>query len=277
MSLVEGLLLWPGMFGYLVVFLLYLSLSIFKKHSFEKAAWRIFVASFLLQTSSILRRWYISGRAPVMVSYEHYQLGSWFIGLVTMAGGYKYRQMRIFAMASAAVMLIMLGVGMGTETAMEPMRPPFRSNWLIIHIGFAWFAWGCFVMATAMGVAFLLKRPGKIEGPLLAKFPAREEIDDLMIKQVLFGFVCQGLMIIAGAIWAHQLWGRYWAWDPIETWSLICWLVYGVVLHLRFMMGWREARLAILVIFALSTAIVGFWGIGMGLQSHTSLMVLDFK
>lgn len=274
MSIVEGLLLWPGMLGYLTVFLLYLSLSVFKKQAFEKVAWRIFCASFLFQTVSILWRWYVSGRAPVMVSYEHYQLGSWFIGLVTIASGYRYRQMRIFAMVSAAVMLLMLGVGMGTETAMEPMRPPFRSNWLIIHIGFAWFAWGCFVMAAALGVAFLLKRPGKVEGPLLAKFPARDVIDDLMMKQVLFGFVCQGLMIIAGAIWAHQLWGRYWGWDPIETWSLICWLVYGAVLHLRLMMGWREARLAILVIIALSTSVICFWGIGLGPQSHTSLMLM---
>lgn len=277
MSLVEGLLLWPGMLGYLTVFLLYLSLAVFKKQSFEKTAWRMFIASFLLQSASILWRWYVSGRAPVMVSYEHYQLGSWFIGLVSIISGYRYRQMRIFAMASAAVMLLMLGVGMGTESAMEPMRPPFRSNWLIIHIGFAWFAWGCFVMAAILGVAYLLKRPGKIEGPLLAKFPAREVIDDLMMKQVLFGFVCQGLMIIAGAIWAHQLWGRYWGWDPIETWSLICWLTYGVVLHLRLMMGWREARLAILVILALSTSAIGFWGIGLGPQSHTSLMLIEFK
>lgn len=277
MLFVEGLLLWPGMLGYLTVFLLYLSLAVFKKQSFEKAAWRTFIASFLLQSASILWRWYVSGRAPVMVSYEHYQLGSWFIGLVSIISGYRYRQMRIFAMASAAIMLLMLGVGMGTESTMEPLRPPFRSNWLIIHIGFAWFAWGCFVMAAILGVAYLLKRPGKPEGALLAKFPSREVIDDLLIKQVLFGFICQGLMIIAGAIWAHQLWGRYWGWDPIETWSLICWLTYGVVLHLRLMMGWREARLAILVILALSTSAIGFWGIGLGPQSHTSLMLMEFR
>ncbi|GAM10213.1 cytochrome c biogenesis protein CcsA [Geobacter sp. OR-1] len=277
MSLIEGLLLWPAMFGYLTVFILYLTLAIFKKDRVERVAWLLFIISFLVQTASILWRWHVSGRAPVMVSYEHYQLGSWFVGLVTIASGYRYRQTRIFAMASAAAMLLMLGMGLGTETAMEPMRPPFRSNWLIIHIGFAWFAWGCFVMAAAMGVAFLLKRPGKGEGPLLAKFPDRKVIDDLMIKQVLFGFVCQGLMIIAGAIWAHQLWGRYWGWDPIETWSLICWLVYGVVLHLRLMMGWREDKLAILVILALSTSVICFWGIGLGPQSHTTLMLMEFK
>lgn len=277
MSSIEGFLLWPAMFGYLGVFLLYLTLAVFKKDAAEKWAWRLFTVSFFFQTASIAFRWYISGRAPVMVSYEHYQLGSWFIGLVTLVSGAMYRQMRIFAMGSALAMLLMLGLGVGTETAMEPMRPPFRSNWLIIHIGFAWFAWGCFVVAAVLGVAYLLKRPARVEGKLLSRFPSREIIDDLMMKQVLFGFICQGLMIIAGAIWAHQLWGRYWGWDPIEIWSLICWLVYGVVLHLRLMMGWRGARLAMLVIIALSTAIVYFWGIGLGPQSHTSLMLMEFK
>lgn len=265
------------MFGYLAVFILYLTLVVFKKDAVEKIAWQVFVGSFLLQTASIIWRWYVSGRAPVMVSYEHYQLGAWFIGLVTIASGYLYRQMRIFAIGAAISMLLMLGLGVGTETAMEPMRPPFRSNWLIIHIGFAWFAWGCFVVAAVLGVVYLMKHPGRKEGRLLEKFPVREVIDDLMMKQVLFGFICQGLMIIAGAIWAHQLWGRYWAWDPIEIWSLICWLVYGAVLHLRMMMGWRGGRLALLVIVALSTAIIYFWGIGLGPQSHTSLMLMEFK
>lgn len=276
MSILEGLLLWPAVFGYLVVFLLYLALAVFNKGK-EKIPWRIFIAGFLFQTASIGWRWYVSGRAPVMVSYEHYQLGSWFIGLVMLGSGYLYRQMRIFAMGAAVVMLLMLGVGVGTESAMEPMRPPFRSNWLIIHIGFAWFAWGCFVVAAVLGVVYLLKRPNRTEGNFLARFPSREIMDDLMMKQVLFGFICQGLMIIAGAIWAHQLWGRYWGWDPIETWSLICWLVYGVALHLRLMMGWRGGRLAVLVIAALSTAAICFWGIGLGPQSHTSLMLLEFK
>lgn len=277
MSVIEGLLLWPSIFGYLVVFILYLTLAVFRKDGVEKVAWRLFIACYLLQSASIVWRWYVSGRAPVMVSYEHYQLGSWFIGLVTIGSGLLYRQMRIFAMGAAVVMLLMLGVGVGTEAAMEPLRPPFRSNWLIIHIGFAWFAWGCFVVAAVLGVVYLLKRPGRAEGSLLARFPSREIMDDLMMKQVLFGFVCQGFMIVAGAIWAHQLWGRYWAWDPIETWSLICWLVYGAALHLRLMMGWRGTKLAVLVIVSLSTAAICFWGIGLGPQSHTSLMLLEFN
>jgi cytochrome c-type biogenesis protein CcsB len=261
------------MFGYLAVIIMYLMVFIFKKDKLENRAWILFIASYLFQTASILYRWYVSGRVPVMVSYEHYQLGAWFIGLATLIGGIFYRQMRIATVGSAAAMLVMLGIGMNTYSAMEPMRPPFRSNWLFIHIGFAWFAWGCFVVATVLAIAYLFKRKGREEDRFVRKFPSREIMDELMMKFILFGFICQGLMIVAGAIWAHQLWGRYWGWDPIETWSLVCWLAYGLVLHMRLMMGWKGAKMAWMVIAALLTAIMYFWGIGFMPASHTTLML----
>jgi ABC-type transport system involved in cytochrome c biogenesis permease subunit len=102
-------------------------------------------------------------------------------------------------------------------------------------------------------------------------------MDELMVKMILFGFICQGLMVAAGAVWAHQLWGRYWGWDPVETWSLVCWLVYGLVLHFRLMMGWKGVKMAIMVILSLSTAIVYFWGIGFIPESHTSMMLMDWE
>ena len=277
MSNIEGLLLWPAMFGYTAVFIIYLIVTVFKKDRLENKTWGVFIISFIFQTASIAWRWYVSGRIPVMVSYEHYQLGSWFVALSTILGGIFYRKMRIVSMGSTLVILLMLAVGMNTYSEMDPLRPPFRSNWIFIHIGFAWFAWGCFVVASVLGIAYLLKGPGKEEGRVMRKFPSREIMDDLMVKMILFGFICQGLMVAAGAVWAHQLWGRYWGWDPVETWSLVCWLVYGLVLHFRLMMGWKGAKMAIMVILSLSTAIIYFWGIGFVPESHTSMMMMDWE
>ncbi len=277
MSNIEELLLWPAMFGYTAVFIMYLIITVFKKDRFENRAWGVFIISFSFQTASIAWRWYVSGRIPVMVSYEHYQLGSWFVALSTILGGIFYRKMRIVSMGSTLVILLMLAIGMNTYSEMDPLRPPFRSNWIFIHIGFAWFAWGCFVVASVLGIAYLLKGPGKEEGRVMRKFPSREIMDDLMVKMILFGFICQGLMVAAGAVWAHQLWGRYWGWDPVETWSLVCWLVYGLVLHFRLMMGWKGVKMAIMVILSLSTAIIYFWGIGFMPESHTSMMMMDWE
>lgn len=273
MSLTEGVLFWASAVIYFSSFILFLVDAVFNRDRAGMLAWKAFLAGFALQTATILWRWYLSGRIPVMVSYEHYQIGSWFIGLSTVIGGLVYPRMRILSMPLAAVMLLMLGIGVGTPSEMEPMRPPFKSNWLFIHIGFAWFAWGCFVVATVLAAAFVAKGPERAEGRILRKFPPREIMDELMIKFILFGFICQGLMIAAGAIWAHQLWGRYWAWDPIETWSLVCWLVYGLVLHFRLMMGWKGVKMAWMAIAAILTAVMYFWGIGFMPESHTSLML----
>jgi cytochrome c-type biogenesis protein CcsB len=275
MSKLEGILLWSSMFVYFTVVVSYLIWAVFKKESFGKWGWRLFLLGFALQTCSILWRWYLSGRAPVMVSYEHYQLGSWFIGIATVILGVLYNRSRVLVMFTVPVVMFMLGVGVTTESAMIPLSPPYKSNWLFIHIGFSWFAWGCFVVAAVAGVVYLLKRPGKQHCWFLERFPDRGVLDELMVRLIIFGFVCQGLMIASGAIWAHQLWGRYWGWDPIETWSLICWLVYGVILHLRLMLHWKGVKIAVLVILALITAIVYFWGIGFVPASHTSLMQIE--
>ena len=67
-------------------------------------------------------------------------------------------------------------------------------------------------------------------------------------------------VIAAGSIWAKSLWGAYWSWDPVEAWSLLSWLIYGVALHLRITMGWRGRRLAWLLALAIIGVLVSFWG-----------------
>ncbi len=69
-------------------------------------------------------------------------------------------------------------------------------------------------------------------------------------------------MLISGAIWAKQLWGQYWGWDPLETWSLITFLFYALYLHARSFLGWKEAKAAWLTVAGLIIVIISFWGVG---------------
>jgi ABC-type transport system involved in cytochrome c biogenesis permease subunit len=76
-------------------------------------------------------------------------------------------------------------------------------------------------------------------------------------------------MIAAGSIWAKELWGAYWGWDPVEVWSLVSWLVYGLTIHLRVTLGWRGRRLAWIIIFAIVTVLITYWGVDFFVQgSH---------
>jgi ABC-type transport system involved in cytochrome c biogenesis permease subunit len=115
-----------------------------------------------------------------------------------------------------------------------------------------------------MGLVYVLKdnkRRKGIESGFYEKFPRLEVIDENMFKFVVYGFIADAIMIVAGAIWAKDLWGSYWGWDPVEVWSLISWLLYGLAIHLRVTLGWRGRRLAWLMIFLISTVIITYWGI----------------
>ena len=68
-------------------------------------------------------------------------------------------------------------------------------------------------------------------------------------------------MIASGAIWARELWGSYWSWDPVETWSLVTWLMYGLTIHLRLTRGWRGARFARMAIGCIAGMIISFFGV----------------
>jgi ABC-type transport system involved in cytochrome c biogenesis permease subunit len=116
----------------------------------------------------------------------------------------------------------------------------------------------------AAGVLYLLKHRSEAGGkvnPSYERFPSLDRLDELIFRYVVFGFITDTIMIGAGAIWAKDLWGSYWSWDPVETWSLVSWLIYGIAIHLRVTFGWRESRFAWIVILALSSVIISFFGV----------------
>jgi ABC-type transport system involved in cytochrome c biogenesis permease subunit len=91
-----------------------------------------------------------------------------------------------------------------------------------------------------------------------------------MYRFVIFGFVAHVVMISTGAIWARDLWGSYWSWDPVETWSLLSGLLYGLWIHLRLALRWHGARMAWLAVGTLVTVLFAFWGTNLlGSTSHS--------
>jgi ABC-type transport system involved in cytochrome c biogenesis permease subunit len=105
---------------------------------------------------------------------------------------------------------------------------------------------------------------------VLQHLPEPPVLDDLMFQSIVFGFVSHVVMIATGAIWARDLWGNYWSWDPVETWSLLSGLLYGLWIHLRVGLHWRGRRMAWLAVAALLTVLFAFWGTNLfGGTSHS--------
>jgi cytochrome c-type biogenesis protein CcsB len=276
MSALENIFLWLGVLGYIVSFILSLFGLTFSREGGLAIGWKVIIAAFVFHTLAILSRWVATGHMPVMGVYENSLLGAWFVVLIYLLCWRWFPGVKPLCVVVAPIVLIMLGNGIMRGAELQPLEPAFQSNWLFVHVTFAWLAYGSFFIAACLGVAFLWKNraeeQGRADEGLSGKFPELGILDNLIFRFIIFGFIADTLMIATGSIWAHGLWGRYWGWDPIETWSLVSWLIYGVALHLRVTMGWKNEKMAWLTIGSILTVIITFFGIGFISGVHTRLM-----
>jgi cytochrome c-type biogenesis protein CcsB len=166
----------------------------------------------------------------VMVRYRAWALGVFVMGAVVVALG----------LAETVI-----------YTAAGPLVPALQSYWLSIHVTAMTLATGIFFVAAVLGVLYLVVEryrarvaAGKAQpgNGLLARIPSAAQLDKLTYRTVVFGFPIWTFGVIAGAIWADQAWGRYWGWDPVETWAFITWVLYACYLHARATAGWRGRR-----------------------------------
>jgi cytochrome c-type biogenesis protein CcsB len=274
MSTVEGILLWAAVAGYIAAFVGSLVAALFHRGWAQAAVRWCWPAALALHLAAGLTRWVVTGHAPVMYAYENSLSGSFFVALIFFLLGRRWPQVLKALPAVVAVVLLILGNGLMAPASLIPLEPPFRSGWLVVHVLFAWLAFGSFLVASVVAGLYLRagRRLATASAALgeTAKSPA--VLDDLCGRLLTLGFATDTVMIASGAIWAHGLWGRYWAWDPVETWSLITWLIYGVNLHLRFTLGWKGRRAAWLALVSVLTVLVTFFGIGVVSDVHTELL-----
>jgi ABC-type transport system involved in cytochrome c biogenesis permease subunit len=156
---------------------------------------------------------------------------------------------------------LMVAAGLFSNPSIRELPPTFRSVWLAFHIGLAKLAAGAFLLSLASAVLLLFDL-GK-GSAWRERLPAAEALDGYTVRFVGFGFMFWTCTVAAGAIWAHQSWGRYWGWDPVETWSLVTWLVYGSFLHARLFFRLRPqttawAAIAAFAVFILTIMVLPF-------------------
>jgi len=269
----EALFFWLAVYAYTGAFLVQLASLIFKKPSWGPIGWRIALGGFAAHTAIIASRWIAVGHPPVLMRYENNLAGTWFVMLMLILVNRWFKSSKILALVVIPIILIMLGQGFMARPITEPLTPNFKSWWLWVHVIFAWFAYGSFAVGSGLGIVYILKGRAKdVKTKVWTLFPELDLLDDIILRFVSFGFIAQTMMLISGSIWANSLWGSYWSWDPLETWSLVTWLTYGVIIHFRLTLGWKGNRIAWLVIAALLTEIITFYGISLITTIHTPLL-----
>ena len=265
MTKFEAVFIWIALYFYFASFVSFLWGAVFKKDKGIDWGWRLVCLGFIPQNVGMIARWMETGHAPVMRAYENSLLGSWFILLLYFILRWRQPKLKILGLVITPIILLMLGNAIISKPYLEPLSPPFKSNWLILHVLFAWIAYGAFCLVAALGGMYLLKSRALAKNKSVSfydKFPDLNALDDIMVKTAVFGFITLTVEVGAGAIWAYGLWGRYWGWDPVETWSLITWLIYAIYIHLGVTLGWKGRRMAWLAIAALASVFITFGGVG---------------
>ncbi len=257
--------------------ILYVFSWIFKKTLPGKLATAATIVGALGNLAGIILRWVESyqmgiGHAPLSNLYESLIFFAMAIALIHLFIGYRYKIQFIGVVASPIPFLVMAYASLPKiDNAIQPLIPALQSNWLIAHVMTCFIGYSAFAIAFGVSVMFLLKSSGNRQGSdILSRIPDFDTLDDLTHQMVMFGFLFLTVGIITGAVWANQAWGRYWGWDPKETWSLITWLIYATLLHARLMRGWQGKKIAILSCLGFFAVIFTYFGVNLlpGLHSY---------
>lgn len=239
----------------------------------EKAA-RIATAlmalGFVLLLGGVIARGISNQHVPWSNMYEFSITGALAFTGAYLAALRKYDLRWLGLFVSLAALLTL-----GTAITLlyrdsAPLVPALKSTWLVIHVVAAIISGGVFLFSNVVAGAYLYLERLESRGGRprwLQRVPSIDVLDQLSYRLVAFVFPLWTFSVIAGAIWAESAWGRYWGWDPKETWAFITWVAYAAYLHARVTAGWRGRRAAWLCIFAGSTFLfnyvyVNVWGTG---------------
>ena len=226
---------------------------------------------FVLHTAGLIIRWYISGHAPWSDAYESMIYVAW----ATMAFGVMLGQKSNLTFASTAfvtAMILMIAHWNWMDPSIGNLQPVLNSYWLMIHVAVIVGSYGPMALGMILGVISLLlmiltTSKNKVKMALSIK-----ELTIINEMALTVGLVMLTIGNFLGGMWANESWGRYWGWDPKETWALISIMIYAFVIHMRLVPGLRS-RLAfnIASILAFGSIMMTYFGVNFylaGLHSY---------
>jgi len=233
-------------------------------------SWILF-AGFLLHTFGLALRWYIAGHSPMSNGYESMLFISW----VTLLAGFLFSRRSPFAISATAVlasMTLMVAHLSFMDPEITNLVPVLKSYWLTLHVSVITGSYGFLGLGAILGLITMIllalnKKKNRVR--------ISSTIDDLTVinfKTLTLGLYLLTIGTFLGAVWANESWGRYWGWDPKETWSLITIVIYSLVIHSRMIPGMKDIfTFNLLSLFAFSSVLMTYFGVNYylsGLHSY---------
>lgn len=268
-------------FAYLLSAILYVMRMLRASEVWGRAATVAALGGLAAHTLALGLRWREShrlgiGHAPLSNFYESLIFFAWAVVFLYLVIEWrtKSRSPGAFTLPVAFIAMAYASFSPDVNSRIQPLIPALQSNWLVTHVIACFLGYAAFAIACGLAVMYLLKdRSGPKEGEERSwpRFlPALDLLEELIYQSVVLGFLLLGLGIVTGSVWAHNAWGSYWSWDPKETWSLITWLIYALMLHARLVRGWRGRRTAVLALVGFASVLFTYLGVNYlpGLHSY---------
>lgn len=254
-------LYWLAVGLYAAAIVAYVVAIIFEKEKLPtKASWLV-AGGFIFHTVALLARWKQAGHAPYMGPYEVAPAYAWMSVLGFLFVQWWRPKLRLLGIVVIPIVFLAIGIGIMSSKELSEIPRTFFTFWLGVHIIFAELAFVSVIISATLGIFYLTKEKQRKPNKVLDNVPGLERIDYLGYRFGALAFIMMSIMIASGAVWAYKAWGRYWGWDPIETWALISWFISALYLHMRITMGWKGHRAAWLAIFAMLAMIFAFFGV----------------
>jgi cytochrome c-type biogenesis protein CcsB len=275
--------------AYLFSGLLFLVAALLPSPRCQSCARALLLGTLAVHTGAFVGRWVASVRlalapasactlgqllqaavfqVPLSNFYESLVFFAWCLPLMAWLLYRRHLQGFVGVLVACLACLLLAYASLGADSQIKPLMPALKSNWLLIHVATCFLGYAAFALAWGVGLLYLWQarrlRPFSLDLPML---------DRLIYQAVTIGFFFLSLGIITGALWAETAWGRYWSWDPKETWSLITWFIYATLLHARLVRGWQGRRIAYLAVAGFLAVLFTYLGVSFLLSGLHSYLI----
>ena len=229
-------------------------------HKPQRLVLALLVAGLMLHTVSLGLRWQRVGHGPFITMFEILSSNIWSLTLLFTIAYWRIAVIRPIAAFVMPVVFLMMGWLLVTNPVDGHFPPTYRTIWLYVHIGLGKVFLGSVLVAVGLS-AVVLARGLRLPLAGLRLLPGDARLDDLAFRFMALALVFDTLMLIAGSIWAQDAWGRYWDWDPLETWALLTWLALAAAIHVRVAGQTSPRASALMNITVFALAFLTFFGI----------------
>lgn len=267
---IEFILFRIALVVYLVSAVTFIGSTIFPNRKVTRVGFSLALIALLLNGASLVFRGVATGYPPFTNLYETLSLFSFFLALAFIFFSVRHRgRMEVLGFSIMPLIVLAMLIGFVNYTEAGELVPALRSFWLFIHVPIAIFSYALFALAFIGGILYVVKDRLISESSSLSRLPSLAVLDNIIYRTIAAGFIFLTIGIVTGSVWAEAAWGRYWGWDPKETWSLITWITYAIYLHARMVRGWHGKRSAIIAIISFAAVLFTYFGVNLIPGLHT--------